>query len=104
MFTIRYSEDARADIKEIWFYIRDDNPTAADNFVSSVFEQCQLISDNPHMGVAKPEIEERLKRNIRFFPVKHYDKYLIFYSVNEDQEEIEVIRVLGGYMEILSQF
>jgi toxin ParE1/3/4 len=104
MLKILYSEDARADIKEIWFYIRDDNPTAADNFISYVFEQCQLIAANPDMGISKPEIKKRLERDVRFFPVKRYGKYLIFYIIDEEQEEIEILRVLSGYRDILEQF
>ena len=62
------SEQATHDLEDIWLYIANDSPQAADKFLDSVLEQCLLFCSSPEMG----RVREDLLPGIRSFPVKRY--------------------------------
>ena len=85
---IVYTEQARADIKEIWFYIAEDSFQAADRFFAQIHEKCEALSLSPEIGRERPE----LAKSIRSFPLGNY---LIFYHIEKKTTVID--RVLSGY-------
>ena len=84
----RFSDQALADLAEIWQYIAGDNQSGADTFLSRILEKCKTLSESPGIGTAR----EQLGPALRSFPV---GAYLIFYRPSPDG--IEVARVLSGY-------
>ncbi len=86
---------AEADLDDIWWYIAQDNPDAADRFLTKVDEQCQALAQFPKMGISKDD----LMPSLRSFPV---GSYLIFYLPMDDG--IEIIRVLPGMRDIDALF
>jgi len=58
---------------EIWDYIADDNPAAADRCVDQLGAQFRLLATQPMMGRARNE----LAADMRSFPV---GRYVVFYS------------------------
>ena len=82
------SDQAKDDLVEIWLYIAADAPSAADNFIDYLHEQCGHLCSNPQIGRKRDE----LALGIRSFPVK---RYLVFYRVASDT--LEIARVLSGY-------
>lgn len=82
---------AATDLDEIWWYIAQDNPDAADRFLDKIEERCRTLAQFPNMGVSRDELHPGL----RSLPV---GKYLIFYLTIEGG--IEVVRVLPGMMDI----
>ena len=78
---------AETDLIEIWVYIAEENPAAADALLESINDTCRTLATAPLMGRTRDE----LLPGIRSFPVGHY---VIFYQPIEDG--IDVVRVLHG--------
>ena len=85
MSRIVFHPSARQDLQDIETYIADDNPIEAATFVTFLEHECEVISEYPRMGVARPD----LALYIRMFPVRDY---LIFYQPIESG--IEVIHIV----------
>ena len=86
---------AEVDLDDIWWYIAQDNPDAADRFLAKIGEQCQTLAQFPKMGISRDELTPAL----RSFPVGNY---LIFYLPIDDG--IEVVRVLSGVRDMDALF
>ena len=78
---------AEEDLIDIWVYIAEDNPGAADALLRDIDEKCALLVRTPAMGQARPDIAPEL----RHFPV---GRYLMLYRIIDDG--VEIVRVLHG--------
>jgi toxin ParE1/3/4 len=67
------TERARVDHLQIWTYIADDNMSAADRMLDRIDATCQLLSQQPLMGQARPELADGL----RSFSVGNYVVYFL---------------------------
>ena len=85
MANVKISAFAEADLREIWTYVAENNPSAADKLLRELLQKIRLLADNPELGKDRSEIIV----NLRSFPVR---KYIVFYSLNEDT--VEIYRVL----------
>jgi toxin ParE1/3/4 len=83
----RLTEQAEADLDEIWLQIALDDVLVADQFIDRILNRCQLLAEKPRMGRERPE----LRAGLRSFAV---GSYLIIYPPIGDG--IEVVRVLHG--------
>jgi toxin ParE1/3/4 len=83
----RVSQAAQADLDEIWFYIAQDNPDAADGFIREIASRFPKPALMRELGRQRRELSGRL----RSFAVGHY---VIFYFRGDGG--IEVARVLHG--------
>lgn len=95
MFSYKILENAESDLLDIWFYIADDNPQAADRVLSSIHERCLLLANNSKLGTARPDI----RPDLRCFVV---GSYLLLYR--EAETGIEIVRVLHGARNINAIF
>jgi toxin ParE1/3/4 len=95
MSRYRLTEEARQDLDEIWLYIAEDSPAAADRFLDTLYERLVLLAGQPLLGRLRPE----LAPNLRSFPV---DNHVIFYRPID--HGIEVARVLHGARDIDALF
>ena len=95
MSRYRLTEQARADLDEIWLYIAEDNIPAADRFFDTLHERFVLLAGQPFLGRARPE----LAPNLRSLPVGNY---VMLYRPIDDG--IEVVRVLHGARDIDAMF
>ena len=93
MGRIRRTPRAGRDLEEIWFFVAQDDPVAADRWLDTVEEKLGLIAGNPLMGVARPDIAPEL----RYYPVGHY---LLLYRLVAGG--IEVVRVVHGARDLLN--
>lgn len=50
------SEQATHDLADIWLYIANDSPQAADRFVDTIPEQCRLLYSSPEMDRLREEL------------------------------------------------
>ena len=95
MASIIVTPAAETDLTEIWSYIAEDNPQAADR----VFEAAQMTFDSlleqPKIGKIFESKRKKLK-GILFFPIHQFPKYIIYYR--ETSNGIEVVRVLHSRM------
>ena len=84
---IRRSAAARSDLREIWRYIAEDNPPAADHVIDEIERVCHLIAAHPRMGREREEILPGL----RSFAVM---SWVIFYRI--DDRFLDIMRVVHG--------
>ena len=89
------SDEAVADLIDLWTHIAEDSPERADQLVDQIREKCATLGENPRMGRERTE----LLPGIRSFPS---GRYLIFYRIVE--ETLQVVRVLSGYRDLDAQF
>jgi toxin ParE1/3/4 len=82
---------ANLDLIEIAFHIAEQNPIAADAWLDSIGEKCQLLARTPELGRKRAD----LAPDLRSFAVGNY---VIFYR--PVPEGIQVIRVLHGARDI----
>jgi toxin ParE1/3/4 len=87
MGRIQRTPRADLDLEELWFFIAQDDPAAADRWLDTLEEKIRLLADNPLMGPARPDIA----RDLRYHPVGNH---LLLYRVI--QGGIEIVRVLHG--------
>jgi toxin ParE1/3/4 len=95
MSTLRISAAAEDDLAAIWSYIAQDNPSAADAFLSRLLDTCRTLAHSPGMGRPRNE----LAAGLHGFPV---GAYLVFYRPVEGG--IEVARVLSGLLDLPQHF
>lgn len=87
MNRFRFSPEAQRDLEEIWEYIASDNPVAADGLLDDIADSCELIGEQPLLGVEREDVAPGL----RFLPVGNY---LIFYIPLTTG--VEIVRVIHG--------
>ena len=92
MAIFQKTAQAEEDLIDIWLYIAQDNPAAADNLLDSFEEKGQLLAENPELGQARPDIAE----DFRYLPV---GRYLMLYRMIPNG--VELVRVVQG-MRLLS--
>ena len=95
MTRFRISAQAEADLAEIWLYVAQDNPQAADRLLATFMEKYRTLAEHPHVGRKRDE----LGPSLRSFPA---GTYVIIYRPLENG--IEVVRVLSGYRDIEALF
>ena len=86
---------AEQDMGAIGDYIAQDNPHRALTFITELRRQCAKIASSPKACRARPELGE----NIRSYA---FGNYVIFFQDNS--EELCIVRVLHGAMDIENRF
>ena len=92
----RLSGPARTDLLEIWLYVADDSPTAADRLLDRIHRRCEALARMPRLGRLRPD----LAPSVRSFAV---GRYLILYR-EARRGGIEVVRVRAGEMDLTRLF
>ncbi len=95
MANVKLSAFAEADIREIWAYVAESNPSAADKLIKELLQKIRLLAQNPEFGKDRSEIIV----NLRSFPIR---KYIVFYALIEDT--VEIYRVLHASRNIEELF
>lgn len=83
-----FHPDARADLDEIWEFIRADNVDAADRMIAEVLSAIRALVPFPAQGHRRPDLTSR---PLRFILVRDY---LIAYA--PDEKPLWVVAVLHG--------
>jgi toxin ParE1/3/4 len=84
---VTQSQQAEADLLELWLYVARNNVDAADEVLDTIERACALLATQPLMGRARPE----LAADVRSFPCS---SWVLFYIPAADG--IHVVRVLHG--------
>lgn len=84
-----FTRTARAeeDLIEIWTYIAQDDPAAADRLLDRIDAASGHLAENPLMGPARPD----LAAGLRYFIAGNY---LVLYR--EATHGVEIVRVVHG--------
>jgi toxin ParE1/3/4 len=97
----RLTYEAETDLAGIARHIATDNPRAASRFLEGFERACELLATMPELGhprtFAHPDLE-----CLRSFPIKGFEKYLVFYRVAPPV--LEVVRVLHGARDLPALF
>ncbi len=101
MNNINKREQAKRDLEEIFVFIGERDFDTGLDFLFAAEQTFELLAKMPLIGSPRRFRSSRL-RNLRQFPVKSYEDYLIFYRPTEDG--IEVLRVLHGRRDIEAIF
>lgn len=78
---------AKTDAAEIWYYIAQDNVTAADKIIEQFEERFQMLAQMPLSGEAVEYIRADVRRST-------IGNYVIYYQPLRDG--IQVVRILHG--------
>ena len=89
-YEIIWSARSGADLQEIDEYISKDNPAAAKRVVQGIVNRVARLARLPRLGRKYARVTSKEVRQIIA------GKYRIFYSVNEPDSRIEVLRVWHG--------
>ncbi len=95
MAKVRVAAAARRDLKQIWLYIAEDSPDAADHLLDQFETTFLSLAKFSHLG----RLREDLSPGLRSFRV---GDYLIFYLCRK--AGVTVVRVLSGYRDLHSLF
>jgi len=93
---IRFTDSAETDLLDLWLNIAEDNPSAADESLDSIKATVALLSSQPEMGRARPELADGL----RSFPTR--TPYVIFYL--PDNDGVLIVRVLHHARDIDTEY
>ena len=96
MPTILITPAAEIDLINLWVYIARDNPAAADRVYQAAEKTFEALASMSGVGTIYRSKRTKL-RDLRFFPVKQFPNYVIYYR--EISEGIEIIRILHAHME-----
>ena len=62
MSRVAFTELAENDLTDIWLYIAEDNPDAADRFIDRIYDTChKTLVPSPESGRARPELADSLR-------------------------------------------
>lgn len=92
---------AEQDLIEHFIFIGQSSERAARKFLKATQATFELLASQPRMG-RLAYWESAFLRGIRFFPIKGFDKYLVFYLPTP--AGIEVVRVVHGARDIARLF
>lgn len=87
---------AQDDLINIWVYIARDNPEAAIRTYQAAEKTFETLATMPSIGTTYWATRAKLK-GLRFFPVKQFHNYVIYYR--ETPKGIEIVRVLHARMD-----
>lgn len=88
------SDEARSDLFEVWAFVADDNPPAADQIERDILDACALLARQPGIGHRRRDLcaDER----VRFHTVRIW--YLIVYEIGTDP--LCIVRILHGARDV----
>jgi plasmid stabilization system protein ParE len=89
MSKYQFTPQAVADLFDIWSFIAEDNPAAADRVEEAVFRACDFLADSPFAGRTRKDLTPL---PLRFWVVQPYSSYLIVY--HPEKKPVQIIRIL----------
>jgi len=93
MAEIIWTEEAERWLKEIYDYIAQDNPAAAEKVVSGIYQRAQILLEFPELGYkyrSEPEGDIRILL---------YGHYRIAYLI-KGNDRVDILGVFHGALDI----
>lgn len=97
MSRYQFTPQAITDLFDIWAFIAEDNPAAADQVEEAIFRTCDLLADSPLAGRVRNDLT---RLPVRFWLVQPYSNYLIVYR--PENKPIQIIRILHAARDLPS--
>lgn len=95
MRRVRFTREARADLRAIKEHVHSENPRAARRLIEALQERAARLSDMPHIGRTRAELHPAIRS------IAH-GNYLLFYTVEPDIVWIQ--RIIHGARDIDAVF
>ena len=92
MGRLNWTSESQRWLKDIYEYIEADNPDAAANVVSEIYQRAQVLTDHPEVGY-------RYQSSTRHIRILLYGHYRIAYLVKEEGD-IDILLVFHGSLDI----
>jgi toxin ParE1/3/4 len=93
------AEEALNDIADIHLFIAVENPDAAERFLTALRLSFRTLAQWPEIGPRYQSNRNELS-GLRFWPVRRFTNYLIFYRVTGRPRRLHIIRVLHSARDI----
>jgi plasmid stabilization system protein ParE len=87
--------EAVRDLFDIWNFIAQDNPEAADRVEAAIFHSCDFLADRPLAGRERKDLTSL---PVRIWVVHPYPNYLIVYD--PAKKPLQIIRILHAARDI----
>jgi len=84
---VRLTLQARSDLLELWRYIAQRDPAAADRVLDRIAARCEQLAGRPRLGRARPDI----RPDARSLTV---ERWLVLYRVIDGG--VQIVRVVDG--------
>jgi toxin ParE1/3/4 len=89
------AEEAFRDISDIHLFIAVENSDAAERFLAALQLSFRTLAQWPEIGPRYRSNRAGLS-GVRFWPVRRFPNYLIFYRVIGTPRRLHIIRILHG--------
>jgi toxin ParE1/3/4 len=93
------AEEALNDIADIHLFIAVENPEAAERFLTALRLSFRTLAQWPEIGPRYQSNRNELS-SLRFWPVRRFTNYLIFYRATGGARRLHIVRVLHGARDI----
>lgn len=102
---IKFTDTAKADLREIAFYIAEQSKDKelAIRFVNKLREKCRILETAPECG-ALPRDRVLVSNGYRFLV---HDNYLIFYNYNKNENTAYITAIFNAkrdYMRVMKKY
>lgn len=94
MAQIRWTSEAEKWLRDIYDYIAQDNPTAAQKVIREIYKKTELLKNFPEMGY---QYRDQDGSEIR---ILLYGHYRIAYFINKIISSVDIIGVFHGSLDI----
>ncbi len=94
-------EKAKHDLIELADFIAHDNLDAAYRFITASENAFQLLSQTPGAG-APQDFRNPVLQGLRMWPIRGFEKHLVFYR--EIPDGLEIVRILHASRDIEALF
>ena len=91
MLPLIRTEHAEADLAEIFDYLDEHSPQAAERLAAAIDERGALLSQFPQLGRSREELAAGLRSLV-------VERYVLFYRVTA--HAVEILRILHGSRDI----
>ncbi len=96
MFSLKYLDEAKDDIRKISAYIshQSGHKSVGRKVAQDLTTACEKLANSPFLrGIERPEIMP----NIRSFPCRNY---IIFFRHIEDEDILQIVRIFRDSQDI----
>lgn len=93
------SDEALRDIADIHLFVAVENPEAAERFLTALRLSFRTLAQWPEIG-PRYQSNRATLAGMRFWPVRRFPNYLIFYRATNPPRRLHIVRVLHGARDI----